>query len=56
MSKVIKLDTEITRCEDCEVYEECTSKQMHTHKCLRKIMRDNFGKIYNDDTEEDDDV
>ncbi len=56
MSKQINLDREVTRCEDCEVYQNCKKKSITSKSCFRKAMRDNFDKIFNDNNEEDDDI
>ncbi len=56
MSKRINLDREVTSCDDCEVFQNCKKKSIKSKSCFRKAMRDNFDKIYNDDTEEADDL
>ncbi len=56
MSKQINLGREITKCEDCEIYKDCKIKNPKHKKCFRKTMCNNFDKIYNDDTEEGDDL
>jgi hypothetical protein len=56
MSKRINLDREVTSCDDCEIYMDCTLKQSYLHNCPRDVMRKNFKKIYEDDVEEADDL
>lgn len=56
MSRQIHLDREVTRCEDCEIFKECSNKSLHTHGCQREALKNIFETIFNDDTEEDDDL
>lgn len=57
MSKRINLDEKIQRCEDCVFFGSCKSERPSDDgACFREMLRARFEELYNDDTEECDDV
>lgn len=56
MSLTINLNEEPKTCEECEIYKSCNKRDIQSSSCPKKVLKEKFKQIWEDEDEEDSDL